>query len=156
MDMLTKQEVKAFLDKQALLYLSVASPEGDPFGAVLLFTVDDDLSFRFVTHAMSRKAQLLMDNPKAAAVIGDDKPMSVQLTGTVERMTKEEQTNVYSDLLEKADKLPDFHPPIFRVSKDVDYIGFVLKPDWLRALDLRNPKISSHDSAFTVLIGADS
>jgi pyridoxamine 5'-phosphate oxidase len=84
-----KKKVLDYLLGQSLMVLATASPDGKPYATTMLFTVDDDFNFYFISREETRKARNLEDNPRASLSIGFSEPMNVQAEGKVELIEDE-------------------------------------------------------------------
>lgn len=147
--MLEKETVKKkaldYLLSQSLMVLATASPDGKPYATTMLFTMDDDFNFYFVTRKETRKNRNLIDNPVASISIGFDPPMNVQAEGKVELVEDEKlRGDLFARLAVASDRIDDFWPPILRIEAG-EYLLYRIKPSWVRVLDMESRNVNEEE-----------
>lgn len=147
-DLKTKAEVQAFLKENFVMSLATAV-DNKPAVAPLIYVIDDELNFYFVTYRHTLKAQNLVMNPQCAVTVWEFLKMSIQATGEAsiveDEAKKEWVINAFADA---ATKDPSFWAPIFRIKRG-DYCVFKIKPTWLRVLDLSHNTVRQEESPYT-------
>ncbi len=142
-----KKSVVAFLKENFVMDIAT-SRDDKPAVAPVVYVIDEELNFYFVTYRMSFKAQNLIANPKCSVSIWKLLQMSVQADGTtsiVDDVVKKEWViNAFADA---ATKDPNFWAPIFRIKKG-DYCVFKITPTWMRVLDLAHNTVRQEDSPY--------
>jgi len=90
-----------------------------------------------------------MENPQCSFVIWEFLKMSVQASGVAsvveDEAKKEWFVKEYSD---KSTNDPNFWDPMFRM-KIEEYVIFVIRPTWMRVLDLSHSTVRQEKSPFT-------
>ncbi len=76
-----KESVVAFLKENFVMEIAT-SRDDKPAVAPVIYVIDDELNFYFVTYRMSFKAQNLIANPQCSFSIWQFLQMSVQADGT--------------------------------------------------------------------------
>lgn len=147
-----REKALEYLKGQALMVLATSDPDGAPYASTMLYVVDDDLNFYFITREDTKKARHLAANPKAALSIGCSSPMNIQAQGAVEMIEDETlRTGLFARLAEAGGKVGDFWPPILRIEAG-DYLLFRIVPSWLRVLDLESENVNEAELPFTEII----
>ena len=67
---ISKQEVLKFLKEKELAVVSTVSAAGKPEAATVIYFIDDDFSFYFITRRNTRKFENLQLNNNVALVVG--------------------------------------------------------------------------------------
>src|SRR6266496_4823848 len=89
-----QREVGDFLKKHKVGVLATVSPEGDPYAAAIYYTVDSALNVSFLTKTGTKKADNLEHNNHAMLVVYEaDSQTTVQVTGSVSKITDSAETN---------------------------------------------------------------
>lgn len=144
----TPEEVQNFLKEQFIMNVATIS-ENKPHSSVLLYAMDDDMTFYFVTHSDTHKAKNLLKNPHISLSVWKHGDMLVQADGVVSTIDDQEQKlGVIDRLADAASKGDDFWPPVLRLGGD-DYVVFTIKPYWMRALDLSQNTMRAKESPYT-------
>lgn len=146
-----RQKTTKFLTENFVMNLATTF-EDEPSVAPVIYVIDGELNFYFVTSRMSRKSQQLIQNPNCSLTVWQFLEMSVQANGIaslVEDDAKKEW--VIEAFGDAATKDPNFWAPIFRISRG-DYCVFKIKPTWLRTLDLTRNTIRQEGSPFIEII----
>lgn len=147
-DHTSREEVLEFLKRQFIMNVATIS-DNKPHSSVLLYTIDDEFTITFATHADTYKAKNLINNPHISLSIWEHGEMLVQADGKAELIEDEaEKLEMVERLAEAAAKDDDFWPPLLRLG-GTDYVVFHIKPYWMRALDLTNDTIRAKESPYT-------
>jgi len=118
------------------LTLALSDSKAKPYGAVVLFDMDEDWNLYFFGDEFAHKHALVLQNPQFSATayaIGD---VYVQMTGrveTIENVRQYEQELVR--LSHKAATVEHFWPPLLDLRRG-DYVLYKLIPEWIRAMPL--------------------
>ncbi len=143
-----KQKVEAFLREHFVMELAT-SYKDKPSVSPVVYIVDDDLQFYFVTYADSVKAQKLQKNPYCSFTIWESQQMSIQADGTAQVITDVQKIEWVMDAFaDAATKDPHFWAPIFRIKKR-SYQVFKITPTWMRSLDLSQSTVRQQKTPFT-------
>lgn len=146
---ISKAQVVDFLRSVSIMTLA-ASHENTPLATVLLFAVDDDLTFYFATRSHSHKAEAIRNNPKVSLAIWAHQKMLVQADGDASQVLDQSEADSALDKIVNAtNNIQDFWPPVLRFDTKDDYAIFKIKPHWVRALSLESKTIRSGESPFT-------
>lgn len=148
---ISKSAVKEFL--QINFVAELATTDGTkPTCSPVIYVIDDDLNFYFVTNTDSYKAQNIINNPNVSMTVWEFSKMSVQMDGVATEVKDEDKiewvVNAFGDA---ATKDPNFWAPIFRIKRS-DYVAFKVTPNWLRALDLSHDTVRSKLTPYTEII----
>lgn len=146
-----REQLVSFLGSNFIAVLSTAD-DNKPTASPVVYVVDEDLNFYFVTNIDTYKAKNILKNPNVSMCIWEFSNMSVQLDGTATKVEDEaKQEWVIEKFSDAATKDPNFWAPIFRIKRG-DYAVFKVKPTWLRALDLSRNTVRSKESPYTEVI----
>lgn len=154
MDTTTVKTVHEFLASHPVGVLSTSSKYGDPWGATVVFGVDENLTFYFMTRAKTRKYQNISINPQVAITITDaEQQITVQATGTAEQVKAEDMMDVVFKKLDKVKPAGAHHwiAPVYKVHKG-DYMILQCKPDSLQYADFGRTPSGSLDSYIQQII----
>ncbi len=145
---ISKDEVKAFLKLKFVAELATAN--GDkPTCSPVIYVIDDDLNFYFVTNIDTYKAKNILENPKVSMCVWEFNKMSVQMDGIAEQVENEQKKEwVIEQFGDAATRDPNFWAPIFRIKRS-DYVVYKIEPYWMRALDLTHNTVRSEESPYT-------
>ncbi len=145
---ISKDAVQHFLESNYTAELAT-SRQDKPTCSTIVYVVDEELNFYFVTYVDSYKANNLLINPYVSMTIWEPQIMSIQMDGVAnivkDEDVKEWVVNAFGDAVTKD---TSFWAPIFRI-KGSDYIVFKITPNWLRALDLSLDSVRSDSSPYT-------
>jgi len=144
----TKADMISFLRENFVMELATTRDD-KPTVSPVIYVLDKDLCFYFVTYRMSYKAQNLINNPHASLTVWQFLKMSVQADGVAELVEDEStQAWVMDEFADAATKDPNFWAPIFRIKRG-DYTVFKVKPTWMRVLNLSHNTTRAKESPFT-------
>lgn len=143
-----KDGMVSFLKEKFIMELATCA-DNKPAVAPMVYVMDKDLNFYFVTYQHTLKAQNLLKNPQCSFVVWEFLKMSVQVSGSAEVVEDEAQKSWVVDAFgDAATKDPNFWAPIFRIKRG-DYVVFKIKPTWMRVLDLTHNTVRQEESPFT-------
>ncbi|MBI2414518.1 pyridoxamine 5'-phosphate oxidase family protein [candidate division WWE3 bacterium] len=123
--------------------------KSNPLSSVVLFYVDNDLNFYFVTRENSYKAKSLLEDNKISFSVWNQNQMIVQADG-VASVFVDKENKIINEIVESLKLLGEFWPPLLSFSES-DYILFKIKPNWLRALNIKDQKIATEKPSFTFI-----
>jgi len=146
---------KAFLMEQKLMTLSTVHQNNQPHSATLLFTIDAELNFYFLSHKTSLKTDNINQNSSVAGSVFELGSWYVQFHGTTEQVQGKLFDSAIDKIINQADKLKDFWPPLF-MKIDPEYVVYKITPTWLRLTDLSTSTITSNPMPVYTLIGSDA
>jgi len=152
MDDATYKEIKndmiTFLKEKFVMDLATCV-DNKPAVAPVVYVIDEDLQFYFVTYTNTLKSNNLIKNPQCSFVIWEFLKMSVQASGVASVVEDEAKKEwVIEAFADAATKDPNFWAPIFRIKRG-DYMVFQIKPTWMRVLDLTHSTVRQIKSPFT-------
>jgi general stress protein 26 len=133
----TVAQVHDFLTQQPTGVLSTASSEGEPWAATVVFAVDEELNFYFMTRAKTLKYKNIATNPHIALTVTDPAGQkTVQAAGVVERVATEDIIETVFQKLDKVKPRGSEHwiAPVYKVHEG-DYMILKLKPTYLQYAD---------------------
>lgn len=125
-----KEEALEFLKAHAECVLATASRAGTPEAATVLFAADDAFNLFFGTQQSYRKYNNLLENKRAAVVVGTSgkDPRTLQIEGAV-RILREPVE------IENAKGLFRQRNPAMMPFLGLPLVFLCLTPDWIRFLD---------------------
>lgn len=116
----TRESLVAYLNDLNVGVLATIMPNGTPYSAVVYFVVDHSLNFYFLTKSDTKKADNLEKNNNASFTTIDLSSMiTVQTTGTVEKVTDPEQHTYMIKAIGEANARknnPQWPPPISKLT----------------------------------------
>lgn len=151
---ITTTQVGEFLTQHPTGVLSTASLAGEPWGASVVFAIDDDLNFYFMTRANTLKYQNIAANPHVAITITDPaEQKTVQAAGVVEKVAAED---IIETVFKKLDKLKPqgserWIAPVYKVHEG-DYMVLRFKPTSLQYADFSVPPTDADTSFIEKII----
>lgn len=151
-DNITYEKIKSdminFLKEKFVMELATCK-DNMPAVAPMVYVIDEDLNFYFVTYTHTLKAQNLVANPQCSFVVWEFLKMSIQASGIASIVEDEvKKAWVVEAFADAATKDPNFWAPIFRIKRG-DYVIFKIKPTWMRVLDLTHSTVRQEGSPFT-------
>lgn len=148
---ITKEAVNEFLQLNFVAELATSFND-KPTCTTVIYVIDKDLNFYFVTNVDSHKAVNIFRNPNVSMTVWEFAKMSIQMDGVATEVKDEDKiewvVNAFGDA---ATKDPNFWAPIFRIKRS-DYVAFKVTPNWLRALDLSHDTVRSKLTPYTEII----
>lgn len=133
---ISKQEVLKFLKEKALAVVSTISIEGKPEAATVIYFIDDDFEFYFITRRNTRKFKNLQSNNNVALVVGTElMPVTVQIEGAAELITDEKGDVLVAEIAKRPQIQSLYFGPFLEL-KGVDFAAFKVKINWLRWLSV--------------------
>lgn len=154
MKQLKTDDVYEFLKQQSTAVLSTASASGEPWGATVVFAVDEALHFYFMTRANTLKYQNIETNHHVAITVTDEATQTtVQASGVVERVAPEDVMDVVFHKLDKSKPhgARDWTAPVYKVHEG-DYMVLRLKPSHLQYADFSQAATSANDTFIQQII----
>ncbi len=126
--------------------LSTISEEGEPWGSAIIFAIDEDLNFFFMTRADTLKYKNIEANPKVALTVADEeKQITVQARGKISRVEARDYMDVVfkklADVKPRGDS--QWVPPVMKVHKG-DYMILRFTPSKLQYADFKQLKTDVH------------
>jgi len=144
----TRKDALSFLKENFVMELATCR-DNKPAVAPMVYVMDDELNFYFVTYRESFKAQNLISNPQCSFTVWQFPKMCIQASGTTSIVEDEnKKTWVIEAFADAATKDPNFWAPIFRIQRN-DYCLFKITLDWMRVLDLKRDTVRQEDSPYT-------
>ena len=143
-----KSEAIQFLKDNFIMEIAT-SHDNNPSVSVVVYMIDENLNFYFITQRNSYKAKYIINNPRISLVVWEHLKMSVQADGVVsiveDVVKKDWVLNAFADATTKE---KNFWSPLLRI-KNGEYIIFKISPTWMRILDLSTTTIRQDLSPFT-------
>ncbi len=141
---ISKQEVLKFLKEKQLAVVSTASSAGKPEAATVIYFIDDDFNFYFVTRRNTRKFENLQSNSNVAIVVGTELlPVTVQIEGTAELVSGEDGELLMAEIIKRPQIQSLYFGPFLEL-KGIDFAAFKVKINWLRWLSV-DPETGRED-----------
>lgn len=129
-----KQRIHDFLFATSVGVLSSVNPEGDPHGAVIYFSINEQSVITFLTKSGTRKYDNLKHHDHAMLTVFDAKSQTtVQITGRATEITDNYDINEIAEkTLTASIKTSDGGmPPIMKL-KAGEYVAFKIEPVQIR------------------------
>ncbi len=143
-----KSDTISFLKQHWVMELATCSDQ-KPAVTPVVYVMDDDLHFYFITYRDTLKARNLLVNPECSLVVWEFLHMSVQVSGVATLVEDEaKKAWVVEAFADAATKDPNFWAPIFRIQGG-DYAVFEIQPTWMKSLDLTHSTVRQEESPFT-------
>lgn len=149
MTQISRAQVYEFLTKQPVGVLSTASSNGEPWGSTVVFAVDEELNFYFMTRANTRKYENISANPQVAFTVTDPAGQkTVQAAGIIEKVATDDIIDVVFQKLDKVKPRGSEHwiAPVYKIHEG-DYMILQFKPTTLQYADFSIPPTDT-DTAF--------
>jgi len=132
-----KEQALRFLKSNHLAAVGTISKNGEPHVATLLYLMDDDFNFYFITHRYTRKCNNLEGNNKVGIAITSDAngPETVQIQGESEILANNSKEFV-DRLNEWMDASTSYYGSFLKVTSAEFWI-FKVKTNWLRYMTVK-------------------
>ncbi len=141
---ISKQDALKFLKEKQLAVVSTASSTGKPEAATVIYFIDDDFNFYFVTRRNTRKFENLQSNSNVAIVVGTELlPVTVQIGGTAELVSGGEGELLMAEIIKRPQIQSLYFGPFLQL-KGIDFAAFKVKINWLRWLSV-DPETGKED-----------
>jgi uncharacterized pyridoxamine 5'-phosphate oxidase family protein len=130
----TKQRMLDFLSATQVGVLSTVTPDGDPHGAVIYFSIDRQFVVSILTKAETRKYDNMVHNNHAMLTVFDaETQTTVQLTGVATEVTDPDFVNsaLEMDMLASMKTSYSRMPAIEKLEAG-KYVAFVIQPVQVR------------------------
>jgi nitroimidazol reductase NimA-like FMN-containing flavoprotein (pyridoxamine 5'-phosphate oxidase superfamily) len=145
-------EVMEALRINPLMVLATTDENGQPQCNTLVYTIDDDLNFYFITRSNTKKSKNIEANPNVSLSACFRPPYNIEAIGKAEPVTDEETKLMIMDAFaQHVINLENIWPPIFRYSQD-EYVFYKIVPTSLRALEMKKQHITEDEPPFYQLI----
>lgn len=132
------EEILDFLKKNVLAVVSTVSSNNEPEAATVLYMIDDDLNFYFITRRDTRKVENLAINKNIAIVVGTElSPITIQANGEAELLDKKELPEFIGKLSKRKNVEELYYGPFLNIP-GIDFAVFKVKLKWLRGLCLNS------------------
>lgn len=148
-----RKEIISFIRESYILVLGTVTSDGKPHTTPLLYNVDDDLNFYFITHTEGEKAINIKQNPCVSFVVGEaiDR-FNIQGKGEAHSIENPAlQEEILFELAQKAVHIQNFWPPLFYVEGE-NYTIFKITPTQIKVLDMLQMKNIKGENPFLILI----
>ena len=130
-----KKQLKIFLEGVSVMSIAVCL-DNKPMSSVVLFTVDNDLSFYFLTKRNTYKAKALRSNPQISISIWVQNNKLIQASGEVMEISGDaEFDKYYKKLSSISDRMQNAYWP-FTAVKGEESVVYKVFTKWLRVMDL--------------------
>ena len=141
---ISKQEVLKFLKEKELAVVSTVSAASKPESATVIYFIDDEFNFYFITRRNTRKFENLQLNKNVALVVGTElMPITVQIEGTAELITGEKGEALVTEIAKRPQIQSLYFGPFLEL-KGIDFAAFKVKINWLRWLSI-DPETGKED-----------
>lgn len=132
-----KQEALDFLRKHIIAVVATTDDAHAPQAATVLYHIDDNMNFYFITRKQTRKYKNLMTNGKVALVVGmGDGPGTIQVEGEARLIEDGEEVGKFFENMKKHDGLAEAYYGPFLMLPGLDLAIFCVRVSWMRYLHL--------------------
>jgi uncharacterized pyridoxamine 5'-phosphate oxidase family protein len=148
------EKVTEFLKDHHMAILSTVSENGKPWGSAIIFALDEDMNFFFMTRADTFKYKNIEANPNVAFTVADEeRQITVQASGKVTRVDADDYMDVVFKKLASVKPRGDFQwvPPVIKVHKG-DYMILQFTPSRLQYADFKQRKTDVHSEYIEQII----
>ena len=132
-----KRRAFGFLNEKEVAVISTISENNEPTAATILFSIDDDFNFYFITRRQTRKFKNIQTNKNEAIVVGTElEPGTIQMQGEAQLLEGNEAEKFFKEISKnKKDLLKLYYGPYLLVP-GLDFAIFKVKINWMRHLRL--------------------
>jgi len=130
-----KSDIKKFLERISVMSIALCLKKR-PISSVVLFTVDNDLSFYFITKKNTYKAKAIDENPQMSLCVWKQNDKLIQASGNIIELAGDDDFDKYYKRLQTINKeLGNIYWP-YLATKGSEAIVYKLLTKWLRVMDL--------------------
>lgn len=143
----SSQRILSFLKHHPIGTLSTVTPDGDPHGAVIYYSIDDDFIVRFTTKRKTRKFDNLTFRNRGMLVVYEaPSQTTVQVIGVTEEITDNAEAQAeFRNMLESSMETSQAGlPPISKLYAG-SYVAMRLKPVQIRMAIFARPDPGGYD-----------
>ncbi len=135
------KEALKFAQGGKLAVISTVASNGVPESATILYSIDNDFNFYFITRNDSRKASNLATNKNVSIVIGTDLgPSTLQMNGVADPLSVEGQKDFIDKLTKNEDLSTLYYGPFLNIL-GVNFTLYKVRINWARWLTLDMARI---------------
>jgi flavin reductase (DIM6/NTAB) family NADH-FMN oxidoreductase RutF len=152
-----KQRMLDFLTANPVAVLSTVTPDGDPHGAVIYFSVDRQFVVSIMTKSETRKYDNLVHHNHAMLTVLDaETQTTVQLTGVATEVTDPDFVNstLEMDMLASMKTSYSMMPPIEKLEAG-EYVAFKIRPVQVRMAVYARPDPGEYTELFETVEGSE-
>jgi general stress protein 26 len=153
----TKQRMLDFLMSTPVGVLSTVTPDGDPHGAVIYFSIDDQFVVTMLTKGDTRKYDNLVHNNHAMLTVFDvETQTTTQLTGVASEITDPDFVNsaLEMDMIASMNTSYSRMPAIEKLEAG-KYVAFKIKPVQVRMAVYARPDPGEYTELFETVEGSE-
>lgn len=130
------EQTREFLQRCILAEVSTISPTGEPEVATVLYFVDPDFNFYFLTRRHTRKFNNLASNNKIGMVITSaETHETVQVQGETD-LALENMDVFVVEIAKRSELMEMYYGPFLKLN-GLDFSVIKVKPYWLRYLNFK-------------------
>ncbi|MCA9357973.1 pyridoxamine 5'-phosphate oxidase family protein [Candidatus Kaiserbacteria bacterium] len=136
-----RQTIIDFLNNHRKAVFAILDEHGEPTTSLLLYVIDDEMNVFFGTRRAFSKYEHLLQHPVVSLSVIEDvlDPLKVvDIRGTAEQLSPEDQAKVYAFFKEK-------NPSKYYVEGAEDFVMFKITPHFVRWLDAASGELSIVD-----------
>lgn len=151
----SNQRILSFLKQHTAGTLSTVTADGDPHGAVIYYSIDDEFIVRFTTKRKTRKFDNLTFRNRAMLVVYEaSSQTTVQVMGIVEEISNEAeaQAEFKHMIAASMDTSETGLPPISKLYAGA-YVAMRLKPLQIRMAIFARPDPGGYDMYESIEFG---
>ena len=145
-----KQRMFDFLSSNPIGVLSTVSPDGEPHGVVIYFTIDKQFSISFLTRAETRKHDNLIHNNHIMLTVFEPRSQTIaQIMGKAEKLSDSVMINsVAGSIFAIGNKTSDAGlPPIAKLMAG-NFVAFRINPVQVRMAVYARPDPGDYQDLF--------
>jgi general stress protein 26 len=148
-----EQRIYDFLNANPVAVMSTVTPDGDPHGVVLYFSIDKYFVASILTKADTRKYDNLTHNDHAMLTVFEPRTQTtVQLTGKAKEITDRYEINEVAEINLQASMNTSNAgmPPILKLKAGA-YVAFRIYPEQISMAVYSHPDSGDYSQLFEVL-----
>ncbi|MFA6407342.1 MAG: pyridoxamine 5'-phosphate oxidase family protein [Candidatus Paceibacterota bacterium] len=131
-----KKEAKEYLQSEKLAVVSTVSSEGKPQSATVLYLLDDEFNFFFVTRSDTKKVENLLTNNDVSIVVGAQMgPVTMQMSGVATLLSSTEQKEFVYKLSKNTELKQLYYGPFLNL-EGINFSLYRVAITWARWLKI--------------------
>lgn len=148
-----EQRIYDFLLSCPIGVLSTVTPDKEPHGAVIYFSVDKDFIVSFLTKSETRKYDNIMHHGHITLTVYEPQTQTTaQIVGKAEEITDAADVNAVAGAILKASMKTSEEgpPPISKLSAG-EFVGFRINPDQIKMAVYSRPDPGDYSELFETI-----
>lgn len=133
-------DINSFIKEHFTAILATVDDAGQPYSSTIFYVLGKNNGLYFVTKSQTAKYKNLQEHNKAAiTVLQPDKPIAVNLTGTVAEITEDDGAeDIRQEIFKMSYKKLGDYAPIIKLNKG-SFGVFCFTPNYAKLTDYTKP-----------------